>query len=142
MKETKMKESSTLTLRKRKGKKYWCIISASCLYIFDNPQDKKPLYIIPLDNLEIESLVDGLSEDGLGFFLFKKFKGKKKKKKKMTISIIKKKNFLVANGLIKSAVDGKELLLKEIQFFCEDRKSKMEWMLHFKLNLVHAPTYK
>jgi len=45
-------------------------------------------------------------------------------------------------GGIKSAVDGKEVQLKELAFFTGSRKEKMEWMLTIKLNSVSAPTYR
>jgi len=43
---------------------------------------------------------------------------------------------------IRSAVEGKEVQIKELAFFAENRREKMEWMLTFKLNSVTAPTYK
>ena len=103
------------------GKKYWCIISAGCLYIFEAPQDKKPLFIIPLSNLQIDSLLDNDESDLSGFVLYSPEN----------------------NGWIKCASQGGvEVLLKEIVFHYENRKTKYEWMLTFQLNLITAPNYK
>jgi len=101
------------------------------------------LHIIPLDNLQIDplnvfepkpqtpateapaaasSINDQEKENGLsGFVLFNPD----------------------VKGVIKSAVavEGKEAHFRELYFFCENRKQKMEWMLSFKLNLVSSPTY-
>mmetsp|Transcript_13530 Transcript_13530/g.18710 ORF Transcript_13530/g.18710 Transcript_13530/m.18710 type:complete len:849 (-) Transcript_13530:52-2598(-) len=107
--------------KKNVGKKLFCIISSCVLYLFESPTDKKPLNIVPLKNLQIDSLFEDAkdSKDSTftGFTLYCND----------------------PNGFIKSAVEGKEVLLKELQFFCEDRKTKMEWMLTFKLNLVSSP---
>jgi len=116
---------SSMNIGKKKllGKKQWSIISAGCLYVFDSPQDKKPLHIIPLHNLQIDSLVQS------------------EKDKDDSVS-----GFLLFNpdphGFIRSAADGKEVNLKEVVIYCEDRKTKYEWMLTFKLNLVSAPSYQ
>jgi len=101
------------------GKKLWCIISASCLYLFDQPNDKKPLHIIPLYNLEIDSLMENGAEMNC-FLLY---------------------NPDPKSG-IRSAVEGKEVQLSQLAFFAESRREKMEWMLVFKVNSVIAPTYK
>jgi hypothetical protein len=83
-------------------------------------QDPKPAHIIPLSNLQIDSLVD--IEDSAGSY------------------------FLVyspeLNGMIKCASqEGTEVQYKEILLQFDNRKTKYEWMLTFKLNLVSAPTY-
>eukprot|EP01114_Cavostelium_apophysatum_P013891 TRINITY_DN3466_c0_g1_i1.p1 TRINITY_DN3466_c0_g1~~TRINITY_DN3466_c0_g1_i1.p1 ORF type:complete len:862 (+),score=271.54 TRINITY_DN3466_c0_g1_i1:255-2588(+) len=124
--ESKTKDAmASLTKNNKKniGKKLWCIISACCLYIFDGPQDKTPMHIIPLDNVQIDSLFEANETDPSapsGFVLFN----------------------TDPKGTVKSAVEGKEVHFKELLFFCENRKAKMEWMLTFKLNLVSAPSYK
>lgn len=96
-------------------------------------QDKAPLHIIPLDNLQIDSLFETDRDEG--------FSGS------LCSELFDQLGFLLFNndpkGNIKSAVEGgKEVHLKELQFYCENRKAKIEWMLTFKLNLVSAPSYK
>jgi len=120
VKESKNKES-TMNMKKKSnlGRKLWCIISGSCLYLFEQPTDKKPFHIIPLHNLEMDSLMENGNELNC-FLLF---------------------NPDPKLG-IRSAVDGKEVQLRELAFFTENRKEKMEWMLTFKVNSITAPTYK
>eukprot|EP01117_Protostelium_nocturnum_P008079 TRINITY_DN287_c0_g1_i1.p1 TRINITY_DN287_c0_g1~~TRINITY_DN287_c0_g1_i1.p1 ORF type:complete len:894 (+),score=319.39 TRINITY_DN287_c0_g1_i1:253-2934(+) len=121
VKESKSKGG---TLTKKAGRKLFCILAACCLYIFETPLDKKPIHIVPLGNLQVEALSEGGEKlhnmKGEGFILFNPD----------------------PKDSIKSAVDGKEVHLKELQFVCENRKTMMEWMLIFKLNLVSAPNYK
>lgn len=120
MKEFKTK-APNLTLKKSIAKKVWCIISGCCLYMFENPTDKKPIHIIPLGNLTIDSVTSEEKEnDTYGFMLYNQD----------------------PKDEIKTAVEGKEVRLKELLFIVDDRKSKMEWMLTFKMNLVTAPSYK
>jgi len=123
--ESKNRDSNASFSKKQRnyGKRLWCIIAACCLYIFEGPQDKTPLHIIPLDNVQIDSLFESTTEKEEGFSGFMLFNPDPK-------------------GTVKSAVEGKEVHFKELIFFCENRKSKMEWMLTFKLNLVSAPSYR
>jgi len=118
-----MKSRQSSMNKKNYGKKRWCIISACCLYVFETPQEKKPLHIIPLGNLQIDSL----------------FEEEKKTEDELTGFILYHPE---PRECIRSAVEGKEVHLKELVFFFENRKQKVEWMLTFKLNLISAPSYK
>jgi len=121
VKESKKKDTNLTFKKTSVGRKLWCIISACCLYIFENPTDKKPLHIIPLGNLQIDSLfMEKESEVQSGFLLYNPDPAQS----------------------IKSAVEGKEVHLQQLQFLCDDRKSKIEWMLTFKLNAISAPSYR
>eukprot|EP01119_Soliformovum_irregulare_P003790 TRINITY_DN1485_c0_g1_i3.p1 TRINITY_DN1485_c0_g1~~TRINITY_DN1485_c0_g1_i3.p1 ORF type:complete len:799 (-),score=283.12 TRINITY_DN1485_c0_g1_i3:25-2421(-) len=99
VKEMKKSESTRRKPGQFQGKKQWCIISGSCLFIFENPEDKKPFHIIPLDNLEIDSLVDADSNSNHIFVLYNPD----------------------PRGSIKSAAEGSAIQLKELYFTCDSR---------------------
>lgn len=138
----KAKDKKTDTFSRKKGllgTRFWCIISACCLYTFESPQDKKPFHIIPLNNLQIDSIAskdEKLDKEFSGFILYN------------------------PNSVIKTAVGGKEIQLKvtlflkkklfphffflkikELVFHFDSPKAKCEWMLVFKVNLVSTLEY-
>jgi len=111
-----------LTIQKSSGPtkkwvKLFCIISNSCLYIFENPKDSSPQIILPLENLAVEGNL---------------------------IKAGKKDCFVIHNpgGKIRTAKNGKEKWYEEILFCADSWKTKFEWMYTLHLNSSVTPNYK
>ncbi|PRP85423.1 hypothetical protein PROFUN_06969 [Planoprotostelium fungivorum] len=111
------KNSRGGTVTKKTGTKLFCILEGYCLYTFKNPVEKKPLHIVPLGNLQVQSL--DKTSDGYGFVL----------------------QSSDPKGSVKSASEGKEVLLKELLFLTDDSRSQSEWLMAFNVNLISAPSY-
>lgn len=105
------------TITKRSGTKLFCILEGYCLYTFRNPVEKKPVHIVPLANLMVQSL--GQANEGYAFVL----------------------SSPDPKAHIKSATDGKEVLFRELLFMSDDSHSQSQWLMAFTLNLTSALSY-
>lgn len=103
----------------KKWKRRFCIISGGCLFIFNDPKDASPIYVIPLANLSVEG-------------------GAPRSEKKDTITIYNPKSKM---KLAKLQKEQKYTEVDEIYFIAENWRKKCEWMLSLQLNSSIVPNY-